>query len=108
MQQIAKKGYFLGKLQHCFTSKQTWCDLWFIKSMNIRLRVFLSLLKPADNMVTLKGPKNYFKAGKISGVIVDRRTTWRLKLETREAKVFRRFIGDCSIFKVRDEELILN
>jgi hypothetical protein len=54
------RGLFYRNLQPCCTSKEIWCELCFFKLINIRVRVVLSLLKPAHSMLKLKGPKINF------------------------------------------------
>lgn len=54
------RGLFYRNLQPCCNSTETCCELWFIKLINIRVRVVLSLLKPAHSMLKLNGPKIYF------------------------------------------------
>jgi hypothetical protein len=54
------RGLLYRNLQPCCTSTETWCELWFIKLINIRFSVVLSLLKQAHSMLTLKGRKIYF------------------------------------------------
>jgi len=68
---------------------ETCCELWFINLINIRVRVVLSLLKPAHSMLTLKRPKIYI-LNHIKYLMQS--STWTLKLDTRIDKVLRRFV----------------
>jgi hypothetical protein len=69
--------------------------------MRIRLR-WSTFLTKGDRLLTLNRRNiSFVNSVKYLGVIFDKRMTWRLHIETIEAKAFRTFIRLYSVFKTQ-------
>jgi hypothetical protein len=97
-----KEIYVLRKLQRNLTSMEAWCERWNIKINEDKTQaIYFSRRRgQVEAHFALNGRNipfvNYVK---YLGVIFDRKITWRLHIETIEAKAFRTFIRVYSIFK---------
>jgi hypothetical protein len=76
----------------------TWCERWNIKikEENTRAIYFSHRIRPPDFLLTLNGLDIPFEN---SVKYLDKKITWRLHIETIEAKAFRIFIIIYSRFK---------
>jgi hypothetical protein len=95
-----KESYVLRKVQRGLNSMSTWCERWNIKINEEKTQTiyFSHQRRPPDSP--------FVNNVKYLGVIFDKRMTWRLHIETIEAKAFRTFIRLYSLFK--SEGLSLN
>jgi hypothetical protein len=83
-------------------SMAAWCERWNmeINEENPRAIYFSHRIKPPDSLFTLNGRDiPCVKSVKYLGVILDKKITWRLHIETIDAKAFRTFIRIYSLFK---------
>jgi hypothetical protein len=90
-----KEGYVLRKIQRGLNSMAAWCESWNIKLNEDKTPAiyFTHRNRPPDFLLTLNGRHFPFVSSvKYLGVIFDMRMTWRLHVETIEAKAFRIFI----------------
>jgi hypothetical protein len=86
-----------------------WCERWNIKINEEMTQAiyFPHQRRPPDSLLTLNG-RNIPVVNNVKylGVIFDKRLTWRLHIDTIEAKAFRTFIRLYSLFK--SERLSVN
>jgi hypothetical protein len=98
-----KEGYVLRELQQGFCVIETWRECWNIKIINEDKTQATHLshrLRPPEAYLTLKGWNISFVNNiKYLNVIFNKRITWRLHIEMVEAKAFRTFIMNYSLFK---------
>jgi hypothetical protein len=97
-----KEGYVLRKVQRGLNSMSAWCKRWNIKiNEDKTLAIYFSHQRsPPDSLVTMIGRKiRFVNSVKYLGVVFDKRMTWRLHIETIEAKTFKPFIRLYSLFK---------
>jgi hypothetical protein len=91
----SKEGYVLRKVQRGLISMSAWCERWNIKIDRDKTQAiyFSHQRRPPESLLTLNGRNIQFVNNvKYLGVIIDKRMTWRLHIETTEAKAFRSFI----------------
>jgi hypothetical protein len=99
----------LRKAQRGVNSMAAWCERWNIKINEEKTRAiyFSHQRRPPDSLLTLNGRNIPFvNSVKYLGVIFDKRMTWKLHIETIEAKAFRTFIRLYSLFE--SERLSVN
>jgi hypothetical protein len=97
-----KDGYVLRRIQHELNSMATWCEHWNIKTNQDKTRAmyFIHRNRPPDSLLKLNARNIPFvNSEKYLGVILDKRMTWRLHIQTIKAKAFRTFIRIYSLFK---------
>jgi hypothetical protein len=97
-----KDGYVLRKVPRDLNSMSAWCECWNIKISEDKTRAiyFSHQRRPRDSRLALNGRNIPFaNSVKYLGVIFNKRMTWRLRIETIEAKAFRTFIRLYSLFK---------
>jgi hypothetical protein len=97
-----KEGYVLRKLQRGLTSVGSWCEHWNIKINEDKTQTiyFSRGNGPPDTSLTLKELNiPLVNSMKYLGVIFYRKSTWRIRIETMEAKACRTFITVYSLFK---------
>jgi hypothetical protein len=97
-----KEGYDPLKLQRRLDSIAAWCERWNIQINEDKLRAmyFSHRIGVPESLLTLNGwiiP--FVNSGKYLSVIVDKKNTWRLHMETIISKVFRTFVRIFSFFK---------
>jgi hypothetical protein len=82
---------------------ETWCEHWNIKINEDKTQgiCFSHSRRPAESHLTLNGQNIPF-VNKYLSVIFDKKVTWRLHIETTDAKAFGTFIRIYSLFKVSD------
>jgi hypothetical protein len=97
-----KEGYILRKVQRGLNSMSANCERWNIKINEDKTQViyFSHQRRPPKSLLILNGRNIPFVSSvKYLDVIFDKRMTWRLHIETIEAKAFRTFIRLYSLFK---------
>jgi hypothetical protein len=97
-----KEDYVLRKLQRVLNSVAAWCESWNIKITEHKTReiYFFHRIRPPDSPLTLNILDIPFvNSVKYLGVIFDKKITWRLRMETIEAKAFRTSITKYPLFK---------
>jgi hypothetical protein len=98
----SKEGYVLEKVQCGLNFMSAWCEHWHIKINEDKTRAIYSShqRRPPVSLFTMNGQNIPFvNSVKYLGIIFDKRITWRLHIETIEAKAFRTFIRLYSLFK---------
>jgi hypothetical protein len=97
-----KEACVLRKLQCGLSSTEAWCKRWNIEIKEERSQVINSSYRfiPCENNLASNGENvpigNHEKH---LGVIVDKRITWKLRIEMIETKAFRKFNSLYSLFK---------
>jgi hypothetical protein len=90
-----KGGCVLRKLYRGLSAVETWCEHWNVKLNEDKTQAvyFSHRLRPPEAHLTRNGRNIPFASNvEYLGLIVDKRTTWRLHIEMIEAKTFRTFI----------------
>jgi hypothetical protein len=95
-----KESCVLRKLQR--RSMATWCERWNINiNENKTQMIYLSYqYRQSDSLLTLNGQNILFVNGiKYLSLIIDKKITWELHIETTEARAFTTFIRLYPLFK---------
>jgi hypothetical protein len=83
-----------------------WYECWIIKINELKTQaIFIShQIRPSESLLILNGQNFPFvNSVKYLGVFFDKKMTWKVHLETTEARAFRTFIRICPPF--RSEQL---